>query len=66
MEDNLKKLTPREKEILTLIFNGKKTKEIAKHLQISPHTVKNHLTNSFQKLKVHSRVQAVAHYIGKL
>lgn len=51
-------LTSRELEVLTEIARGLSNKEIAKKLFISEKTVKNHLTNIFQKLEVHDRTQA--------
>lgn len=55
--DNL--LTNREIEILKLVVEGKNNTEIAKELIVSVNTVKAHLTNIFQKMKVKDRVQAV-------
>lgn len=52
-------LTPRERQIFTLLVNNKSTKEIAKELSISEKTVRNHISNVIQKLGVDSRVQAV-------
>ena len=50
-------LTPREAEVLALIATGMTNAEIAQHLFISPHTVKNHVTNIYKKLKVEDRTQ---------
>ena len=52
-------LTNRELEILKLVVEGKNNTEIAKELVVSVNTVKAHLTNIFQKMKVKDRVQAV-------
>lgn len=54
------KLSKREKEVLSLVIGGFSNKEIALKLFISDHTVKNHLTNIFQKLQVSDRSQAIA------
>jgi|Deesub1362A_J573_1020465.scaffolds.fasta_scaffold02456_3 DNA-binding NarL/FixJ family response regulator len=51
-------LTPREKEILKLLAQGKRNKEIAAELFISEKTVKNHLANIYAKLNVGDRVEA--------
>lgn len=51
-------LTERENEILKLITLGNSNKEIASKLYISEKTVKNHISNIFQKLHVNSRTQA--------
>jgi len=53
-------LTPREREILKLIDEGLSNKEIAKRLEISLHTVKNHIHNLLTKLDVESRYKAAA------
>lgn len=52
-------LTRREKEVFTLLVNGKTTKEIASVLGISEKTVRNHISNTMQKLGVKGRSQAV-------
>lgn len=50
-------LTTREKEILSNVADGLTNKEIAEKLNISEHTVKNHLKNILQKLQLQNRVQ---------
>jgi DNA-binding CsgD family transcriptional regulator len=50
------KLTEREKVIAAHITEGKFNKEIAAILNISPHTVKNHVYNLFKKVGVQSRI----------
>jgi two-component system, NarL family, nitrate/nitrite response regulator NarL len=54
-------LTPRELEILQLIADGLKNQEIAKRLNLSVHTVKNHVHNILDRLGVKSRWSAVTH-----
>ncbi|MBQ0040332.1 MAG: hypothetical protein KBS64_07895 [Treponema sp.] len=49
----------REKEIATLIIEGKSDKEIAYHLNISPQTVATHNKKIFKKAEVHSRVELI-------
>ena len=51
-------LTPREVEILTLVATMATNDEIADKLCISPHTVRTHLYNIFQKIEVPNRYQA--------
>jgi len=51
-------LTPREKQILTLISAGASNDEVADNLCISPHTVKTHLYNIYNKIRVPNRIQA--------
>jgi len=53
-------LTQRQKQILTLMQQGKVNKEIAKDLNISLGTVKQHLVTIFKKLNVKNRTMAVA------
>ena len=52
-------LTKREKEVFTLLINNKTTKDIANILGISEKTVRNHISNTMQKLGVKGRSQAV-------
>ena len=52
-------LTKREKEVFVLLVTNKTTKEIAKILNISEKTVRNHISNAMQKLGVKGRAQAV-------
>ena len=56
---SLRCLTPREREILTLIGTGLTNTQIAAGLFISENTVKTHVSRVFDKLGVHERVQAV-------
>ncbi|MGG0741389.1 response regulator transcription factor [Niallia taxi] len=53
-------LTNREKDIFEYIIQAYSNKDIAKNLYISEHTVKNHITNIFNKLGVSDRMQAVS------
>lgn len=50
-------LTAREQEILGLVSKGLSNRDIAMQLDISEHTVKNHLKNILQKLHLENRVQ---------
>lgn len=52
-------LTKREKEVFELLIKNKSTKEIAEELFISEKTVRNHISNSIQKLGVKGRASAV-------
>jgi len=53
-------LTPREREILTLLGEGLVNKEIGVRLGISEHTVKTHLAAIYEKLGASNRAEAVA------
>lgn len=55
---NLPKLSPRELEVLRLMATGLSNKEIARHLSLSPDTVKDHLENLYRKLEASDRVTA--------
>jgi DNA-binding CsgD family transcriptional regulator len=57
-------LTSRETEVLTLVARGLTNREIARHLVVSPGTVRTHLENVFEKLGVHTRTGAVAAAFG--
>jgi DNA-binding CsgD family transcriptional regulator len=49
-------LTPRERQIVALVAQGLRNREIATQLGISHNTLKNHLQNIFEKLGVHDRL----------
>ncbi|HXD54501.1 MAG TPA: response regulator transcription factor [Solirubrobacteraceae bacterium] len=51
-------LSARESEVLAMIVDGADNGEIGQALSISRHTVKQHVTNIFDKLGVRTRVQA--------
>jgi DNA-binding NarL/FixJ family response regulator len=55
----LQKLTEREKEILHLLSQGLRYKEISEKLFLSTETVRTHIRNIYEKLHVHSRTKAL-------
>lgn len=57
-------LSPRERQILSLVAAGRTSKEIAAKLRISVSTVNWHLSNAFAKLGASSRAEAVALALG--
>ena len=56
-------LTPREREVLTLIAEGLSNQEIAEQLVISVKTVDRHRENIMRKLNMHSRIDLVKYAI---
>jgi DNA-binding NarL/FixJ family response regulator len=61
----VKVLTRRELEILRLVAEGLTNEEIGKKIFISEKTVKTHLTNIFDKLKVNNRFKAALMIMGR-
>jgi DNA-binding NarL/FixJ family response regulator len=61
-------LSQREQEVLALIAGGSTNREIAAELYLSPHTVKEHTSALYRKLKARNRAEAVqrAQRIGLL
>jgi DNA-binding NarL/FixJ family response regulator len=55
----LDRLTQREIEVLRAQATGAANADIAASLGISPKTLRNHISNLYQKLKIHDRAQAV-------
>ncbi len=53
-------LTSREHQVLSCFGEGLNTAVVARRLSISPTTVRNHAQHILAKLRVHSRLQAVA------
>lgn len=58
-----KDLSEREVQILKLLASGKRNAEIAQELFISPHTVRNHVSNLLAKLHISNRFEATAYAI---
>lgn len=56
-----KELTEREKQILKLIAEGLKNRDISHMLSISESTVENHIHNIYEKLNISNRAQATAY-----
>jgi DNA-binding NarL/FixJ family response regulator len=59
-------LSKQEQRVLALVVAGKTNKEIAATLGLSDKTVKNYLSNAFQKLQVTRRAQAAALFTHRL
>lgn len=64
-DESLQSLTKREIEVLKLVAEGLSNEEIGKKIFISEKTVKTHLTNIFDKLKVNNRFKAALMLMGQ-
>jgi DNA-binding NarL/FixJ family response regulator len=58
-------LTAREVEILRMLATGMANKQIAFKLKISEKTVRNHVSNMYEKLDIYDRAQAVLYAVRK-
>ena len=56
-------LTPRERDVLTLVAEGYVDKQVARQLKISPRTIQTHLNSAILKLKARNRIHAVALFV---
>ena len=52
-------LTPREREVLSLIVEGRSDNAMAESLSLSRNTVRNHVARLYAKIGVHSRAEAM-------
>lgn len=59
-DDILRKLTPREMEVLQRIVAGQSTKQMAREMSVAMSTLRSHIGRMLTKLGAHSRVQAAA------
>ena len=64
-DEKAEKLTPREKQILQLIAEGKSNKEIAAFLDLSPNTVAVHRANLMEALGIHRTAELVLYAVRK-
>jgi two-component system, NarL family, nitrate/nitrite response regulator NarL len=63
---SLSLLTAREETVVRLVAEGMGNREIAQHLSLSEHTVKNYLFRIFEKLGFSNRVELVLYAIARL
>lgn len=63
VKDPVAALTPRQREILQLIGEGKGTKEIATHLNVSVKTIDFHKTRLMQRLNIHTTAELMRYAI---
>jgi DNA-binding NarL/FixJ family response regulator len=64
-EDSYDLLTPREREILQLVAEGKSNKEVANLLHLSVYTVETHRANIMEKLKLKSVPELILYAVRK-
>lgn len=64
-QETLNGLTPREKQVLQALAEGRTNEEIADLLTISPHTVARHRENLMRKLGLHNRSELVKYAIRR-
>ncbi|MDN4068213.1 response regulator transcription factor [Paenibacillus vini] len=64
-DDSENPLTNREIQVLELVAEGKKTKEVAEELYLSQGTVRNYISTILEKLKVGNRIEAIARFKEK-
>ena len=60
---NVPKLSPREREVVQLVSEGKASKEVAMILNVSLATAETHRSNIFRKLKLHSVAELVLYAV---
>jgi DNA-binding NarL/FixJ family response regulator len=63
--DTYELLTPREREVLQLIAEGKSNKEVATALFVSPTTIETHRARIMDKLDLHSTAEIVLYAVRK-
>lgn len=64
-EDEYDRLTPRERQVFTLLAEGKTSRDIAKYLSISLKTAMTHRTNVMEKLNMHTRSELIRYAVRK-
>ena len=65
VEDSYDLLTPREREVLQLLAEGRSNKDVAGILNLSPHTVETHRGNILQKLNLHGTPELILYAVRK-
>lgn len=65
VEDSYELLTPREREILQLLAEGKSNKDVANLLNLSLYTVETHRGNLMEKLNLHSVPELILYAVRK-
>jgi len=65
VEDSYELLTPRERELLQLVAEGKSNKDVANMLNLSVYTVETHRSNILSKLNLHSVPELILYAVRK-
>ena len=60
MTSSTEQLSPRQHEVLCLLADGMRAREIGAKLGLSETTVRNHIRGVLRRLECHSQLQAVA------
>jgi len=64
-EDEYDRPTPRERQVFTLLAEGKTSRDISKYLSISLKTAMTHRTNVMEKLNMHTRSELIRYAVRK-
>jgi Response regulator containing a CheY-like receiver domain and an HTH DNA-binding domain len=59
------RLTDRERQAVELLLTGASNRVIARRMDLSERTVKNHLQSAYRKLRVRSRAEAILKLLGR-
>jgi DNA-binding NarL/FixJ family response regulator len=62
-DDLYRRLTPRERQVMKLLAEGKNTKELSERLYISPKTAENHRASLMRKLGLHSTAELIRYSV---
>jgi DNA-binding NarL/FixJ family response regulator len=62
-DPRLDDLSPRQRETLDYLLQGRSVKEAARAMHLSPHTVHLHVTALYKKFDVHSRAELLARFL---
>ena len=65
VEDSYELLTPREREVLQMLGEGKSNKDVATQLNLSTYTVETHRANILEKLNLHSTAEMILYAVRK-
>jgi DNA-binding CsgD family transcriptional regulator len=65
MPTSAERLSPRQREVLLLLADGMRAREISARLGLSEATVRNHIRGILRRLECHSQLQAVARARGR-